>query len=462
MSLSIGLNLNVGRRSGGAEAFPAWLSQIAKGVDGATSQFVVTVGDSTEIGVKSSDAGNNTDAFKNAPFVAMASLAAQEGFNARSDAYASAAYGFATNALATAYRPGLDAGSWLIRGLSGMSTRIMRDNAGLGSLTLSDAAAFDGLHVYSILEAVGSSAQFTVTVDGNVVSTISGSTSNTPPGAGGSPRQLRTTVAGLTKKQQNIVLNRVASDINVCALIPFASDKSELVFVTIAAAGMTTVNAVELNGVSSAPRDYTMGNSGTYLPRAATIVGLGINDMLQSLSSGFAARLAAIEANHGARVWQLAYDGQTGEFTAGQVLTGATSGAAGTIKRVEDVNTTGTLYLTNVVGTFIDNEAITDAATGSALANGTSQLFNHGRLLWRVPHYISPSEVATETQEAFHAAILAQAAGTGRPVLDTRAKFGTYNDMVASGDIDVDGVHLTKQGSSKLGSWTWQSLRSLP
>jgi hypothetical protein len=66
----------------------------------------------------------------------------------------------------------------------------------------------------------------------------------------------------------------------------------------------------------------------------------------------------------------LAYDSQTANFTAGDVLTGSTSGATARITDDTDAGSTGTLTLQDVVGTFVDNEIITSSSGGSALANG--------------------------------------------------------------------------------------------
>lgn len=66
----------------------------------------------------------------------------------------------------------------------------------------------------------------------------------------------------------------------------------------------------------------------------------------------------------------LKYDNQSGAFTVGTVLTGATSGATARIIADDDDGTTGTLTLRDITGAFEDNEAITDTATGAALANG--------------------------------------------------------------------------------------------
>lgn len=67
----------------------------------------------------------------------------------------------------------------------------------------------------------------------------------------------------------------------------------------------------------------------------------------------------------------LAYDAQTANFTVGHIVTGASSGATARIQVDSDSGTTGTLTLTDIVGTFIDNEIITDDVTGSATVNGT-------------------------------------------------------------------------------------------
>jgi hypothetical protein len=67
----------------------------------------------------------------------------------------------------------------------------------------------------------------------------------------------------------------------------------------------------------------------------------------------------------------LLYDTQTANYTVGNVLTGGTSGATARITADSDSGTTGTLTLQDIVGTFQDDETITDGAGGSALVNGT-------------------------------------------------------------------------------------------
>lgn len=69
----------------------------------------------------------------------------------------------------------------------------------------------------------------------------------------------------------------------------------------------------------------------------------------------------------------LNYDTQTANFTAGTIVTGASSGATARIQADSDSGTTGTLTLVDIQGEFIDNEIITDSngTPGSATVNGT-------------------------------------------------------------------------------------------
>lgn len=72
-------------------------------------------------------------------------------------------------------------------------------------------------------------------------------------------------------------------------------------------------------------------------------------------------------------IHELDYDGEVAPFTAGEVLTGGTSGATALIRSVDDQGATGTLRLSGIAsGPFQNNETITDALTGEALANGTT------------------------------------------------------------------------------------------
>jgi len=70
------------------------------------------------------------------------------------------------------------------------------------------------------------------------------------------------------------------------------------------------------------------------------------------------------------------FDAQTGAFTADLTLTGATSGATGTIESITDNGTFGKLVLSSISGTFEDGETVTDTSTGSATVDVYSVLTN--------------------------------------------------------------------------------------
>jgi hypothetical protein len=74
----------------------------------------------------------------------------------------------------------------------------------------------------------------------------------------------------------------------------------------------------------------------------------------------------------------LAYDAQSGAFTEGETLTNGTATAY--ICRVYDDGSTGLLWLRDVVGTFADNDSLTDGDTGAATANGGATISGCGAL----------------------------------------------------------------------------------
>lgn len=82
-------------------------------------------------------------------------------------------------------------------------------------------------------------------------------------------------------------------------------------------------------------------------------------------------------------IFMLLYDAETAPFVENETLTGGTSGATASIVHVEDSGSTGILYITDVVGTFQNNEIIS-SASGSATADGTPQ-----------PYYVGISGVDT-------------------------------------------------------------------
>lgn len=107
------------------------------------------------------------------------------------------------------------------------------------------------------------------------------------------------------------------------------------------------------------------GTTGALL--LSTVTGTYVNDAALTTAAG----AAVVNGTIGEAL--VYYDTQTGNFTVGQVLTGTTSGATGTIVGMQDDGATGILLVNNIDGEYINNEPITDPITGAALANGNSR-----------------------------------------------------------------------------------------
>ena len=69
--------------------------------------------------------------------------------------------------------------------------------------------------------------------------------------------------------------------------------------------------------------------------------------------------------------YTLAYDGQTVNFTVGDEVIGQTTGARANIVSDSDAGATGTLTISNIKGTFLDDETMVDTSGGTAVVNGT-------------------------------------------------------------------------------------------
>lgn len=69
-------------------------------------------------------------------------------------------------------------------------------------------------------------------------------------------------------------------------------------------------------------------------------------------------------------LYELPYDGGTGTLPAeGEIVTGGTSGATCHVWRVTGTATAGTMFVTTIEGTFVDNEALTGDLGVAALVN---------------------------------------------------------------------------------------------
>ena len=128
----------------------------------------------------------------------------------------------------------------------------------------------------------------------------------------------------------------------------------------VSASGMTVDQYVG-NVVFGAGNSF--GAQGRPTPRASDI-----------LTSGTVHASTVLDAMP---ILHLAYDAQTVDLNVGKTVTGGTSGAQGTIWRVQDHGTTGFILLIGVTGIFLDNEALTDSAGGAAIANGAGVRIHH-------------------------------------------------------------------------------------
>jgi hypothetical protein len=163
---------------------------------------------------------------------------------------------------------------------------------------------------------------------------------------------------------------------------------------------------------------------------------------------------------------EIDYDGETnGGFydLIGAVINGQTSGATATVRRVIDNGTTGTIYLSNISGTFQDNEnlrrnsdnqvrAVANGTLrnrfGSALVNGT---LTSARVQWLASHLYSDAQdqfdelLALDDKVPMSAQVLDQqytAVNTWLvPFYSTRRlKKGAINEIGTLGGNDDDSV----------------------
>ena len=139
--------------------------------------------------------------------------------------------------------------------------------------------------------------------------------------------------------------------------------------------GNFTVGNVLTGGTSGATArivaDTDAGATGTLT--LYDVVGTFVNGELITDGSGGSATTNGTVTAHNVtinNITVLNYDGQTVNFTAGNTLTGGTSGATATIVSDVDAGATGTLTIKDVTGIFIDNEAITGSGGGAAVVNG--------------------------------------------------------------------------------------------
>ena len=164
------------------------------------------------------------------------------------------------------------------------------------------------------------------------------------------------------------------------------------------------------------------------------------------------------------------FDAQTGGWTATNTVTGATSGATAVIKGIQDDGTAGVLELTQVVGTFIDNEIIYESALGGELlTNGTMEADAN----WDTYGAATTNERSIEQVHGgtYSRKLIAPIAGGGcsQYVADllTTGEFGQISGWIYIGTLNANAISLvvSKYGgglflelkSDTIGSWVYVS-----
>lgn len=121
------------------------------------------------------------------------------------------------------------------------------------------------------------------------------------------------------------------------------------------------------------------------------------------------------------------YDAQTGNFTAGLVITGADSGATATIVIDDDNGSDGVLTVRDIKGLFIDDEVITDTSTGSADVDGTAT-----KILFRD----DPILGVGEQWEAICESALDDSGGTGALTIITSYLDDSFEPQTEANDLN--------------------------
>jgi len=140
--------------------------------------------------------------------------------------------------------------------------------------------------------------------------------------------------------------------------------------------GLGNVFGIEDIGSDTAVYDGMTGGDWVVVQFATTggIYLIGVNGE----DDGFIYDGTTFYPNVAGGIYGLDYDTGTGAFTVGQTVTGTTSAATGVIVKIIGTTSAGTLWLKTQVGTFQDNEAITDPVTGAAVADGTEAVLSPG------------------------------------------------------------------------------------
>lgn len=145
--------------------------------------------------------------------------------------------------------------------------------------------------------------------------------------------------------------------------------------------------------------------------------------------------------------YPLNYDSQAGSFTVGNIVYGATSGAYGTIRRIDRTGgTTGTLYLESISGTFQDNEIIYEATYGSEMVSTqTDRDFSVDEGNWTgatISHDAVNEELDVTATAAYNGASLPSSAMSSAYISSYFYKLGYKIANLSAGGILVSDADL--------------------
>ena len=185
----------------------------------------------------------------------------------------------------------------------------------------------------------------------------------------------------------------------------------------------------------------------TYASELADYVGAHASFTAANVDPGATVRETA-ELDDVEQKWLL-FDAESVAFTAGQIVTGATSGARGYIASVTTDGTVGALQLIGVNGAFQDNEALADDAStpGAATCNGTLGdwyvTYDGQTANWTVGETLTVTGGSAavgilrgEYDNGADGAIVLEAV-SGGPPLNNETMNGATGDGDATADVDV-------------------------
>jgi len=186
----------------------------------------------------------------------------------------------------------------------------------------------------------------------------------------------RTTSAAFT---DNEIIASPSTSLSSKNITGAADNGSGLIRITCNSHGYSTNNKVSILSVGGTTE---ANNTDTNPSWTITVIDANTFDLQGSTfsnaytSGGTVRVVTGVAAANGTEVGEfsvqyLGYDGQIGNFTLGDTVTGLTSGASGIVFSDNDSGTYGTLGLIGISGAFQNDEELQASGATKAYANGT-------------------------------------------------------------------------------------------